>query len=136
MYILFENSYTFHNISLNLPPSKNHFALRANFSSNYYKCLTFRGEKTLLKSEVGRSEGGKLIPSTIPSLYLPQNIHPWSSQTLISRLGESIICCVFLLFFLEQVFINKMNGTKCKFSKTFNAQASLSKVTRRVDGSE
>ena len=43
---------------------------------------------------------------------------------------------VFLLFFLEQVFINKMNGTKCKFSKTFNAQASLSKVTRRVDGSE
>ena len=21
--------------------------------------------------------------------------------------------CVFLLFFLEQVFINKMNGTKC-----------------------
>ena len=87
MYILFETSYTFHNFSLNLPPSKNHFALRANFSSNYYKCLTFRGEKTLLKSEVGRSEGGKvgrfeggearrseggkLIPSTIPSLYLP-----------------------------------------------------------------
>ena len=31
VYILFENSYTFHNFSLNLPPSIKNFALWANF---------------------------------------------------------------------------------------------------------
>ena len=31
VYILFENSYIFHNFSLNLPPPKKNFALRANF---------------------------------------------------------------------------------------------------------
>ena len=31
VYILFENSYTFHNFSLNLPPSQKILALRANF---------------------------------------------------------------------------------------------------------
>ena len=46
VYILFENSYTFHNFSLNLPPSKKNFALRANFSWHFYKCFTFLGEKT------------------------------------------------------------------------------------------
>ena len=60
MYILFGNSYTFHNFSLNLPPSKKNFALRANFCCNFYKCLTFLGKKKIFRSEVGRSEGGKV----------------------------------------------------------------------------
>ena len=53
VYILFENSYTFHNFSLNLPPSEKNFALWANFGSNFYKCSTFLREKTLSRSEVG-----------------------------------------------------------------------------------
>ena len=66
MYILFENSYTFHNFSLNLPPQKKNCPLgkllytvitpisgnRGNFK--------LRSEGGKIGVKVGRSEGGKV----------------------------------------------------------------------------
>ena len=72
VYILFENSYTFHivdhNFSLNLSPPKIIFALQVK-RSDVGKIGRFEGGKAR------RSESGKLILSTIFPQFLPYTFH-------------------------------------------------------------
>ena len=54
----------------------------------------------------------------------------------VDHRGDHFVCritleFVFLIFFLKQVYFNKMNGKNVTF-KTFNAKASLSRVTHRI----